>query len=30
MDATKLPPGTPQVRAIIRNVWRVIPPNSIL
>jgi hypothetical protein len=30
MDATKLPPGTPQVRALIRSVWRVVPPNSTL
>lgn len=30
MDATKLPPGTPQLLTTIRGVWQIIPPNQIL
>lgn len=30
MDATKLPPGTPQLLTTIRGVWKIIPPNVIL
>lgn len=30
MDATKLPPGTPQLLAMIRGAWSIIPPNTIL
>ncbi|MDX1951921.1 MAG: hypothetical protein SFY81_07030 [Verrucomicrobiota bacterium] len=30
LDATKLPPGTPQVLATIRGSWAMIAPNSIL
>jgi hypothetical protein len=29
MDATKLPPGTPEVRAIIRAEWAAIRPGSV-
>jgi hypothetical protein len=28
MDATKLPPGTPQVTAMIRGNWAMIPPDT--
>jgi len=30
MDATKLPPGTPQVLATIRGSWKTVAPNTIL
>jgi hypothetical protein len=30
MDATKLPPGTPQLLTTIRGIWQIIPPNKIL
>lgn len=30
MDATKLPPGTPQLLTTIRGQWKIIPPNTIL
>jgi hypothetical protein len=29
MDATKLPPGTPQVSALVRGTWAMIPPGTI-
>lgn len=28
MDATKLPPGTPQVSTMIRSTWAMIQPNT--
>jgi hypothetical protein len=28
LDASKLPPGTPSVRAIIRANWAMVPPNT--
>lgn len=28
MDATKLPPGTPELRAIVRGDWKLIPKNT--
>jgi hypothetical protein len=30
MDATKLPPGTPQLLTLIRGAWKVLPPNTIM
>lgn len=30
MDVTKLPPGTPEVRALIRGEWALIKPNTVL
>ncbi len=30
MDATKLPPGTPQLLTLIRGTWQVLPPDTIL
>ena len=30
MDATKLPPGTPQLLTTIRGTWQILPPNTIL
>lgn len=30
MDATKLPPGTPQLLTMIRGTWKILPPNTIL
>ncbi|MGZ8919887.1 MAG: hypothetical protein ACXW3L_02775 [Limisphaerales bacterium] len=30
MDATKLPPGTPQLLTLIRGRWSVLPPNTVL
>mgnify|MGYP003574990101 FL=1 len=30
MDATKLPPGTPQLLTTIRGKWEILPPNTIL
>ncbi len=30
MDATKLPPGTPQLLTMIRGKWQVLPPDTIL
>lgn len=30
MDATKLPPGTPQLLTTIRGIWKIIPPNQII
>jgi hypothetical protein len=30
MDATKLPPGTPQLLTTIRGSWKVIPPNTVM
>lgn len=30
MDATKLPPGTPQLLTTIRGKWEVLPPDTIL
>lgn len=27
-DVTKLPPGTPVVRKIVRNVWKMVKPNT--
>jgi len=29
MDATKLPPGTPEVRALIRGQWAAIKPGTV-
>jgi hypothetical protein len=29
MDATKLPPGTPQVSVMVRGSWAMIPPGTI-
>lgn len=29
-DVTKLPPGTPAARKIVRNTWKMIQPNSIV
>ena len=29
MDATKLPPGTPEVRALIRADWAAVQPNKV-
>jgi hypothetical protein len=29
MDATKLPPGTPQLLTTIRGTWAVLPPDTI-
>jgi len=29
MDATKLPPGTPQLLTMIRGNWAMIPPNTL-
>jgi hypothetical protein len=28
-DVAKMPPGTPVVRKIVRNVWKMIKPNSV-
>lgn len=28
LDITKQPPGTPEIRALIRNSWAVVPPNT--
>jgi hypothetical protein len=28
LDITKQPPGTPEVRAIIRSAWSIPPPNT--
>ncbi|MHB8523002.1 MAG: hypothetical protein ACYDH9_19910 [Limisphaerales bacterium] len=30
MDASKLPPGTPELRAIVRGNWSIIAPGSTL
>lgn len=30
MDATKLPPGTPQLLTTIRGAWKIIPPNELI
>lgn len=30
MDSTKLPPGTPEVRALIRSEWAAVRPGSVL
>ena len=30
LDANKLPPGTPQLQAVIRGNWSLISPNTIL
>ncbi len=30
MDATKLPPGTPQLLTIIRAAWSILPPDTIM
>jgi hypothetical protein len=27
LDATKQPPGTPELRALIRSSWVAVPPN---
>jgi hypothetical protein len=29
MDATKLPPGTPEVRAVVRGEWASVRPGSV-
>jgi hypothetical protein len=29
MNATKLPPGTPEMRALVRNSWTAIAPNTV-
>ena len=29
MDVTKLPPGTPEVRALIRGEWATLKPNAV-
>ena len=28
-DVTKIPPSTPQVRALVRGGWKAIPPNTV-
>lgn len=28
LDITKQPPGTPEIRALIRNSWTLVPPNT--
>jgi hypothetical protein len=28
-DPNKLPPGTPQVRALVRGLWAMVKPNSV-
>jgi hypothetical protein len=30
LDATKLPPGTPQLLTMVRGSWTILPPNTIL
>jgi hypothetical protein len=30
MDATKLPPGTPQLLTMVRGSWTLLPPDTIL
>lgn len=30
LDATKLPPGTPQLLTMVRGTWALLPPNTIL